>query len=550
MPNNPPVLLDQFGRPIQREVLNQRIAAANLMGVRQAVHTGASRGLDPERLAVILMEADENNPERYLELAEEIEEKDLHYLSVLGTRKRQVSQLPISVQSASRDPADQDLAKMVQQDLIDTGVIDAYLFDMLDAVGKGFSVGEIVWSLSSTVWKPDRIEFVDPRFIRHDLPTRRIPLLKTTAQPLGEPLAPFKFIYVELKAKSGIPIRGGLARPAAWAYMFKNYTIKDWVQFCEVFGLPLRIGKFPPGASQEDKDELLRAVAQIAVDAAGIIPTTMQIEFIEAAQKGSSVDLFEKLARFFDEQVSKAVLGQTGTTDSTPGKLGGTPEHQLVREDIERADAAALTVALNKQLVRPYIDLNRGPQVRYPALSIGREDSKDAGLMADVAAKLVPLGLKVRQKDILQAAGFTEAQEGDDLLQAQSAPPSMGLPGLPAANPSPLHMLAAYAAGARSSGDAIDRAVDDQLGNFEEIMAPIAKEIEAAARASKTPEEFKRHLSKIAPTLDVSRLGNNLAEMMFASLSGGFAGDTLEPEHTKATASWWERLWKRRRSDA
>ena len=52
-----------------------------------------SIGLTPERLTAILREAEAGDPFLYLELAEEMEEKDLHYLAVLSTRKQTVAQL-------------------------------------------------------------------------------------------------------------------------------------------------------------------------------------------------------------------------------------------------------------------------------------------------------------------------------------------------------------------------------------------------------------------------------------------------------------------------
>ena len=66
-------------------------------------------------------------------------------------------------------------------------------------------------------------------------------------------------------------------RIVSWMYLFKNYTVKDWVSFCEVYGMPLRIGKYDPGASEADKQELLDAIVRIGSDAAGIIPETTMI---------------------------------------------------------------------------------------------------------------------------------------------------------------------------------------------------------------------------------------------------------------------------------
>src|SRR5690606_4998872 len=100
-------------------------------------------GLDPRRLATILREADEGEPLRYFELAETIEERDLHYAGVLGTRKRSVAQLDVQVDSASDEAADVDRADMVREWLGRDELQDE-MFDMLDCIGKGISITEIV----------------------------------------------------------------------------------------------------------------------------------------------------------------------------------------------------------------------------------------------------------------------------------------------------------------------------------------------------------------------------------------------------------------------
>jgi len=42
-------------------------------------------------------------------------------------------------------------------------------------------------------------------------------------------------------------------------YLFKNYAVKDRVAFAEVFGMPLRIGKYEPGATKADREALIQA---------------------------------------------------------------------------------------------------------------------------------------------------------------------------------------------------------------------------------------------------------------------------------------------------
>ena len=46
--------------------------------------------------------------------------------------------------------------------------------------------------------------------------------------------------------------------------MFKAYTQRDWAIFTQTYGQPLRIGKYGPGTSEDDRNKLFKAVANIA----------------------------------------------------------------------------------------------------------------------------------------------------------------------------------------------------------------------------------------------------------------------------------------------
>ncbi|MGA2404002.1 MAG: DUF935 family protein, partial [Syntrophobacteraceae bacterium] len=63
-------------------------------------------------------------------------------------------------------------------------------------------------------------------------------------------------------------------------YQFKNYAVRDRVGFAEVYGMPLRVVKYEPGASKADRDALIKAVRSLGT--AGINSKSTEIEFIEA----------------------------------------------------------------------------------------------------------------------------------------------------------------------------------------------------------------------------------------------------------------------------
>jgi phage gp29-like protein len=423
-------LLDQFGRPVQLAHLKDEIAAATIGGVRSPLTGYPGDGLNPMRLAGILREADAGDPVRYLELAETVEERDPHYLGVLGTRRRAVSQLEISVEAASDAAADVAIADELR-DWLKRDELTDELFDILDAVGKGFSFTEIIWDTSEGQWMPLRLEYRDPRWFRfatHDLTT---PML-IDANGQQQPLPGFKFVAAHIRAKSGLPLRSGIARVALWGWMFKAFTQRDWAIFTQTFGQPVRIGKYGAGATEEDKAKLFQAVANIAGDMAAIVPESMLIEFVESKSIGASSDLYLKRADWLDQQISKAVLGQTATTDAIAGGHAVGKEHREVQEDIERSDAKALSATLTRDLVMPWVQLNHGPQKRYCRIVIKRPESEDLTALASSLGPMIDRGLQVKRREVLERFGFSEPGAGDEVM-APATPKSA--PSDPAGGP-------------------------------------------------------------------------------------------------------------------
>lgn len=499
VPNTNPnmrVLLGPDGEPIDRLRLMREEAAPTLTGVRTVDAQDPSTGLTPVRLASLLRESEAGDPQSYFELAERIEEKDAHYVSVLRTRKLAASSLEPLVEAASDDAQDVEIADFVR-DVIAGDAVRTALFDMLDAIGKGISVTEILWDLTGDRWVPKRLNWVDPRWIDFDPLDRRTPMLRSQpgepgagalarpdsrAHPQLKPLAPFKFIVCNIQAKSGLPARSGLARPAAWVYLFKNFDLKNWLQFAEIYGQPLRVGKYHAGATHEEKRTLLRAIASIAADAAAIIPQSMAIEFVEATGNRDGA-MFEKFATYCDLQLSKLVLGQTGTTDAVAGGYAVGKVQNDVRIDIRDADALQLAQSLRRDLIEPLVDLNFGPAAagtkrRYPNLRFVSPKTLDVPTMADALTKLVPLGLDVEASVVRDKLGFGDPKPGAVLLKAPA--PAMPSPAMPAAVPA-----ATASSGSPSSSDALARAfhavASRQAAEASDDTARIAAKLAAAA---------------------------------------------------------------------
>ena len=534
-----PVLVDRYGRPLQRSVLTQEVAAPTIGGVRQPISAYPADGLNPQRLASILREADQGDPVRFLELAETIEERDPHYQGVLGTRRRSVSQIDITVEPGSDEARDVEIADMVR-DWLDRDELADEIFDILDALGKGYSFTEIIWDTSEGDWWPARLEWRDPRWFRFERRDLATPVrLEEGGQEVK--LEPFKFIFATMKAKSGLVLRSGLARVAAWGWMFKAYTQRDWAIFTQTYGQPLRVGRFGAGATEEDKSTLFRAVANIAGDCAAIIPESMAIDFIESKNVGPGSELYLQRSDWLDRQISKAVLGQTTTTDAVSGGHAVSKEHRLVQEDIERADARLLQGILNRDLIRPWVDLQYGPQERYPRLRIARPEQEDLGLLADALVKLVPIGLKVSERDIRDRFGLGDPGPDDEILRPETPPPppEPPAPGAPGRNGSMKAVSAEIKGGpvdpglpapqaevgapeAVLGGVSAEELLTDRLAvEAQPAMAEMMARIEAMVEAAQDMDELREMFLAAYPRLDASRLADVLALGLLAAQGAG-----------------------------
>jgi phage gp29-like protein len=529
------VLLDHRGMPIARANLGRELASASVGSVRSPLSGYPSDGLNPLTLAAILREADAGSPTRYLELAEIIEERDPHYLGVLGTRRRSVSQIDITVEAGSESAEDEVIAQMLR-DWLKRDELTDEVFAILDCIGKGYSATEIIWDTSERQWMPNRLEWRDPRWFRFDRRDLTTPMM--LSETGGEqPLEPFKFIFASIKAKSGLPLRSGLARVAMWGYLFKAYTLRDWAIFTQTYGQPVRVGKFDSNATPEDKATLFRAVANIAGDCAAIIPASMEIEFIEASNVGASSDLYEKRADWFDRQISKAVLGQTSTTDAEIGGLGSGKEHREVQEVIEKSDARALAAILNRDLVQPWVQLNYGPRKSYPRLVIARKEQEDLKAFSDAITPLIDRGLEVEQATIQKRFGLPDVTKGAKLLQPQragamvTAPPASnskikGNPGeikrvKPFAGTSTALQAEGALAGENQGVSPEDMLTDQMQQDAAPALQAMLSRMEAMIQAATSLEELRAMISEGFDGIATDQLSQALAAgFLTAHLAG------------------------------
>ncbi|UOA07631.1 DUF935 domain-containing protein [Methylobacter sp. S3L5C] len=386
-----------------------------------------SRGLTPAKLAQILVQAEQGNMLAQAELFMDMEEKDAHIAAELSKRKMAAKKLdwklvPPRDATAAEKKATKLLEALIRDEL-DAG---ALRMSLLDAIGHGFSCIELGWGRTAAgLWFPDQVEHRPPTWFTCPQENRNTLHLRDNRSTYGVPLQPFGWIVHIHSSRSGYLARSGLHRVLAWPYLYKNFSVRDLAEFLEVYGLPIRVGQYPPGASDDEKRALMNAVLSIGHNAAGIIPDSMKLELQQVMATGSA-DAFKVMIDWCEGSVSKAILG--GTLTSSTGASGNRSlgeVHNEVRLDIRDDDVTQLDQTLSAYLVYPMAMLNGlFADNRCPTWVSDTQEPSDLALFATALPALAAAGAKIPVSYVNLKLKIPEPEAGEAILgmPAQVAP--------------------------------------------------------------------------------------------------------------------------------
>ena len=413
-------LVDRYGHPLRKEQLETpQTEDAKLAHLHKHFSEHPSKGLTPAKLGGVLLRAEQGDIIAQCDLAEDMEEKDTHLFSELQKRRLCMKSVPWKmVPPRNASAAEKRDTEMLQEQFEDMIFLQETFFNMSDGILKGFSNNEITWHEEEGIRTPKSIDFIDPSWFMVN-PENRNELRLRDNSTNGESLNPFGWVQHIHKTKSGYISRNGLARVLAWPYIFKNFSTRDLAEFNEIYGLPLRVGKYPTGATPTEKHTLLQAVMGIGHNAGGIIPQGMQIDFEEAA-KGSEKP-FAYMMEFMDKAMSKAILGGTLTSQadgkSSTNALGNV--HDGVRGELRDSDLIQIAGTTTRDIVLPMYMFNgksfSNPS-RSPRLEFDITEAEDIKLYAESLPKLVSTGVQIPVKWVHDKLQIPEPKDGEAVL--------------------------------------------------------------------------------------------------------------------------------------
>lgn len=431
-----PIVQPPINQPVTRETA--------IISIYDRFSSHPSYSLTPRKLADIVREADTGEMYRIQELFEEIMEKDARIMSDWNKVKSSIIRKNYSIISPDSDDEDQnnireDVDKMIK------GIRGwkSRVANIADCYLKQIAINEIFWIVSGNKYNIADIRwrhqkrfryakttdpYSDPDDLRLLVDPRHIDLYQNLVTPedLSEcvvsgislekyPIIRSRFIISRYDAKSGHGNKNALMRPIIYLWMFKNFGVQFWLQYIELL-LGYRIGHYDPN-NQGQKEIVEQAIKGLASDAAAVISNDSKIEFVTlAAASASSHQAYKELKDYADSAISEVILGNEGTTKSTPGRLGGEQNAKEVTQEIIEGLASVVDEAITDDLIKPYIIYNYGLQEEYPFYQTDISANVDLTKEVQVDGALQNMGAKFYAKDIQERYGRNLANGEDDIL--------------------------------------------------------------------------------------------------------------------------------------
>ncbi|MDP0030450.1 DUF935 domain-containing protein [Glaesserella parasuis] len=524
----------QYIKPDLNGVKNPNLQTdlAEITATGRVLSDHPSNFITPAKMKQIFNDAENGDITAQHELFMDIEERDSAIFANIQTRKRAALGVDWFIQAPrNATPAEEKLRDEVDELFYQIGNLEDLIIDCMDAVGHGFSALEIEWAFDGKVWYPNAFIHRPQSWFKWDKLDNL--LLKTPQNQTGEPLRPYGWVVHTHKSRSTQLARNNLFRTLAWLYMFKHYSIHDFAEFLELYGMPIRIGKYGAGATKDEKQTLKRALAEIGHNAAGIMPESMSIELHNAANAGgaSGNNPFLQMVDWCEKSIARLILGQTLTSGadgkSSTNALGNV--HNEVRRDLLVSDVKQLGQTFTQQIILPYLLINF-PNVdpaRIPTFEFDTKEPADLALFADSLPKLVDIGLQIPANWARDKLGIPEVQEGEVVLGRVAQPTQAvglservvksSLAHCPCGCGGRVHSFSAQFKTGIKEQDTLDEMVDEALAepDFNRQLDAMVKKAVAVVMACSSYDEAAEKLAEAYPNLTSKEQEQYLANALF-----------------------------------
>ena len=381
--------------------------------------------LSRKKLKSILSSADQGELSDALELFAEMESTFPDLKCAGNTRRSALTGLGWEVVSAGEveELADRaladDAADYVKSELTRMVSLRKGLKHLGQGVTDNLSVVELVWEGNKIV----EINRVPVNRLRMDPQTPGVIRVVTAKNPTGIATSGVgttlgKWVVHIPEGMPDRPLMPSLSRTATMVYLIAQVALLNWTRFTEIFGMPVRIGKYAPGASTAEKKEMARMLDGLGSRAWAMFSDAMRMELLESPQRGTAP--YESLIAYCGRAIGKLYTGGNLISDNTggTGSLAAAEVQDNVRADLRDDDIANEGETVRAQMIAPmcYYKFWRD-DIALPYFRRVKPETVDRIAEADLLVKAQLAGVKVPLQYAHERLGIPQLKKDEDVLE-------------------------------------------------------------------------------------------------------------------------------------
>lgn len=406
--------------------------------------THFGRSLTPSRIDSAIRDAADGNLQDLTDAGAETILVDPHLASTLRKRFGAIAQVDYDLTPAQSDDINKttaaDIASMVRSQLDQLPSFRQAIEDLAWGHWNGRAALENHWDRRFTGrarYQIAELGWIHPRRLTLG-PERELRVIDPAQytgqfQEIGlDTRIPCKFVRFVPRLFSEYPEREGLLPRCLYWSNFKRFSARDRMILIELFAKPWRIIEEDGtiGADPDAFDEALDQADALGGVTVAKMPKGLKLNVVNPDPKAG--ELHNHTIEDCDKQISKIVLGSTGTMDSQPQGIGG--QQALVNQDdqylIFASDGERISGVLQRDLVNaivllnaPYYGISTHDALRYsPKFTLRTAPEKDRKSELANIRSVVDLGLAVAVDEIRERTGFRKPNDNEAIVQIVESP--------------------------------------------------------------------------------------------------------------------------------
>jgi hypothetical protein len=404
------------------------------------------RGLTLDRLASQLEAYNRGLLAQFAISAEAMEQRDDVLKNVISKRKKAVTRHGWEILTIDDSPEAEKhrhaletfynnltVTNALRED--ERGGLPLLIYQMMDAVGKGFAIHEITWRpLRDAQFQS---AFRNPKSAMNLRALRGENDRYLTAELRSVPLWFFENTTGKLRflpnnsAQTGIPLK-----PREWlittgealmiacsrSFLFKHQPLQAWLDYCQKYGAPGLRAVTTAARGTPEFDAMQTTLDQFMTDLAVVTNNAESIEVIDL--KGSDKEPFSSLVERMDRVMIALWRGADLSTLSRAQGYGASLQQEESRI-LEFDDAALISTTLNTTL-DPWVIQYLFGEGTTPLAYIKIQVTPKEGTAQDLAIDqfLLQHGAKLSLPKTLERYGRAPANDNEPALVAQASLPA------------------------------------------------------------------------------------------------------------------------------